>query len=62
MTRVLLMSDLHIEFGPLTVPQTDVDVAILAGDIHVGSARSHPQNQPRLSKSRYADEYVRLAR
>src|SRR5260221_5303406 len=38
MTRVLLMSDLHIEFGPLTVPQTDVDVAILAGDIHVGSA------------------------
>src|SRR5258706_11419599 len=38
MTRVLLMSDLHIEFGPLTVPQTEVDVAILAGDIHVGSA------------------------
>jgi len=24
------------------------------------SARSHPQNRPRLSKSRYADEYVRL--
>jgi predicted phosphodiesterase len=38
MTRVLIMSDLHIEFGPMTVPQTDVDIAILAGDIHVGPA------------------------
>jgi predicted phosphodiesterase len=38
MTRVLIMSDLHIEFGPLTVPQADVDIVILAGDIHVGLA------------------------
>jgi predicted phosphodiesterase len=37
MTRILVLSDLHIEFGPLTVPQIDVDVVILAGDVHVGS-------------------------
>src|SRR5258708_7876009 len=38
MTRVLVLSDLHIEFGPLAVPQVDVDLVILAGDIHVGWA------------------------
>jgi predicted phosphodiesterase len=38
MTRVLVMSDLHIEFGPLTVPKVHVDLVILAGDIHVGRA------------------------
>jgi predicted phosphodiesterase len=38
MTRVLVLSDLHIEFGPLAVPQIDVDLVILAGDIHVGPA------------------------
>jgi predicted phosphodiesterase len=36
MTKILLMSDLHIEFGGLTVPKTQADVAVLAGDIHVG--------------------------
>jgi predicted phosphodiesterase len=36
MTKILLMSDVHIEFGGLTVPQTQADVAVLAGDIHVG--------------------------
>ena len=36
MTKILLMSDLHIEFGKLSVPKTQADVAVLAGDIHVG--------------------------
>jgi predicted phosphodiesterase len=36
MTRILLMSDVHIEFGGLTVRKTQADVAVLAGDIHVG--------------------------
>lgn len=38
MPRLLVMSDLHIEFGDLDVPDVDVDVAVLAGDIHVGIA------------------------
>lgn len=37
MTKIQVMSDLHIEFGDLSVPKTDADVAVLAGDIHVGS-------------------------
>src|SRR5258708_35434027 len=36
MTKILLMSDVHIEFGGLFVPKTQADVAVLAGDIHVG--------------------------
>lgn len=36
MTKILLMSDVHIEFGELLVPKTQADVAVLAGDIHVG--------------------------
>lgn len=36
MTRILLMSDLHIEFGDLVVPKVPADVAVLAGDIYVG--------------------------
>lgn len=38
MPRLLVMSDLHIEFGDLEVPDVDVDVVVLAGDIHVGVA------------------------
>jgi calcineurin-like phosphoesterase family protein len=38
MPRLLVMSDLHIEFGDLEVPDVDVDVVVLAGDIHVGTA------------------------
>jgi predicted phosphodiesterase len=38
MTKILLMSDVHIEFGELSVPKTQADVAVLAGDIHVGVA------------------------
>jgi predicted phosphodiesterase len=36
MTKILLMSDIHIEFGGLFVPKTQAHVAVLAGDIHVG--------------------------
>jgi predicted phosphodiesterase len=38
MPRLLVMSDLHIEFGDLEVPDVDADVVVLAGDIHVGIA------------------------
>jgi hypothetical protein len=38
MTKILLMSDVHIEFGELSVPKTQADVVVLAGDIHVGVA------------------------
>ncbi len=40
MTKLLVMSDLHIEFGALSVPKVDADVAVLAGDIHIGSEAS----------------------
>lgn len=33
--RILVLSDLHLEFGPFTPPVTDVDLVVLAGDIHV---------------------------
>jgi predicted phosphodiesterase len=32
--RIRILSDLHLEFGPLTLPQVDADVVVLAGDIH----------------------------
>ena len=36
--KIKYMSDLHLEFGPLTEPMRDYDcdVLVLAGDIHVG--------------------------
>jgi len=34
-TKLLVLSDLHVEFGSLVVPKTDADVVVLAGDIHV---------------------------
>lgn len=36
--RILILSDLHLEFGALDVPRDIADVVVLAGDIHVGSA------------------------
>jgi predicted phosphodiesterase len=36
MTKILVLSDLHIEFGELSLPKTGADVIVLAGDIHVG--------------------------
>jgi len=34
--KLHILSDLHIEFGGLESPETNADVVILAGDIHVG--------------------------
>jgi predicted phosphodiesterase len=34
--KVHVLSDLHVEFGPFVPPETDADVVILAGDIHLG--------------------------
>lgn len=34
--RLLILSDLHIEFGKLNVPYVACDAIILAGDIHLG--------------------------
>jgi predicted phosphodiesterase len=36
MTKIRVMSDVHLEFGSLSVPDVEADVAVLAGDIHVG--------------------------
>ncbi len=33
--RLLVMSDLHLEFGPLEVGPFQVDAVVLAGDVHV---------------------------
>jgi predicted phosphodiesterase len=35
--RLHILSDLHLEFGgPVKIPETDADVVVLAGDIHLG--------------------------
>lgn len=36
MTRVHILSDLHLEFNNLFLPKVDADITIIAGDIHVG--------------------------
>ncbi|GAB6909404.1 metallophosphoesterase family protein [Desulfosarcina cetonica] len=35
--KIHVLSDLHIEFGNFDLPNTDADIVILAGDIHVGT-------------------------
>lgn len=35
--RLHILSDLHLEFAPFSPPETDADVVVLAGDIHVGA-------------------------
>jgi Icc-related predicted phosphoesterase len=35
--RLWIISDLHLEFGPLTLPEVQADVVVLAGDVHVGT-------------------------
>lgn len=32
--RVRILSDLHLEFGPIQLPKIEADLVILAGDIH----------------------------
>lgn len=34
--KLQVMSDLHVEFGPVDVPPTPADVLVLAGDIDLG--------------------------
>jgi len=36
MMKIQVLSDLHIEFAPFSVPHTDADLIVLAGDIGVG--------------------------
>ena len=33
--KLHVLSDLHLEFGPISLPETDADVVILAGDLHI---------------------------
>jgi len=33
--KLLVLSDLHLEFAPIFIPDTDADVVILAGDINL---------------------------
>jgi Icc-related predicted phosphoesterase len=35
--RIRILSDLHLEFGPLALPEVQADVVVLAGDVHVGA-------------------------
>ena len=32
---ILVLTDLHLEFGPLTIGEHSADVVVLAGDIHL---------------------------
>jgi predicted phosphohydrolase len=34
--RLHILADLHLEFGPVRIPEADADVVVLAGDIHLG--------------------------
>jgi len=34
--RLHILSDLHLEFGPVKIPPIEADVVVLAGDIHLG--------------------------
>jgi predicted phosphodiesterase len=34
--KLMVLSDLHLEFGDFVPPEVDADVVVLAGDIHVG--------------------------
>jgi len=34
--RLHILCDLHLEFGPTSIPTTEADVVVLAGDIHLG--------------------------
>jgi len=37
-TRLLVLSDLHLEFGPFEPADVDADVVVLAGDTNLGTA------------------------
>jgi predicted phosphohydrolase len=51
--RLHVLSDLHLEHAPFTVPETDADVVVLAGDVAPGTAgiewmRRHLDGRPIL--------------
>jgi Icc-related predicted phosphoesterase len=51
--KLHILSDVHVEFGPYDAPETEADVVVLAGDIHVGRngfdwAREQFPNKPVL--------------
>lgn len=33
--RIHVLSDLHLEFGPIDLPKVEADLVVLAGDVHV---------------------------
>jgi predicted phosphodiesterase len=35
--KIHILSDLHIEFAPFSPPETDADVVVIAGDVHIKS-------------------------
>jgi predicted phosphodiesterase len=39
--RVHIISDLHLEFGPISLSKTNADIVVLAGDIHMGEKGAH---------------------
>ncbi|MDC7815653.1 hypothetical protein [Pseudomonas sp. BLCC-B112] len=39
--KALVLSDLYLEFEPIQLPLVDVDLVILAGDIHKGTRGVH---------------------
>jgi predicted phosphodiesterase len=51
--KIQVLSDLHVEFAPFELPQTDADVIVLAGDIGVGTggldfAQSVARGRPKI--------------
>jgi predicted phosphodiesterase len=34
--KMHVLADLHLEFGPVSIPTPDADVVVLAGDVHLG--------------------------
>jgi predicted phosphodiesterase len=34
--RLHILSDLHVEFGPVALPRVEADVTVVAGDVHQG--------------------------
>lgn len=49
--NLLLLSDLHLEFGDFTPPETGYDAVVLAGDVHVKrkKRRKGPAQYPALA-------------
>ncbi|HUT49257.1 MAG TPA: metallophosphoesterase [Alphaproteobacteria bacterium] len=55
MTRILIASDLHLEFSDITLDASTADIVVLAGDIHEGAAGIE------WAKSRFAQPVIYVA-